>query len=554
MDAGKRFQGGTLKGIQSKLAYLQELGATTLWIGPVWRQRAELETYHGYGIQHFLDVDPRFGSRQDLRALVDAAHEKGMFVLLDVIYNHSGNNWFYRDAGGHSRDTLSYRYEPPYPFDGWRSNEGTRVDHVVDGDDGVWPEEFQNPEWYTRSGQIGRWDPAPWEHPLHPDCEFRRGDFADLKDLDHSEGAVLDALIRVYRYWIAVSDCDGFRIDTVKHTSFEASRNFSGAIREYAESIGKDNFLLLGEVTGGARMIQDYLEIFGRNIDAALDIGTPADRLADMVKGYGTPQAFFGQFGGQDAFGSHRIIGRYHVSILDDHDMVGRRSGKRRFLAGNHIAANYHQVAHAVGVQLTTLGIPCIYYGTEQAFDGSIDQHDENLEPSDPTGIPYDDRYIRECMFGGTFGAFQTAHCHFFDRDHPTYLRIAAITRIRNRQDMIGLTLRRGRQYLRKTSHSGVRPFTIPQPGEVVAWSRILFDQDVLVALNTNGTHHRSTSVVLDSRFHPEGSTMTFLYNGDWSDAELKTPPPTQNVPVTHDNGISTIRIDLLPAGMAILE
>ncbi|MCW4040026.1 MAG: alpha-amylase family glycosyl hydrolase [Candidatus Bathyarchaeota archaeon] len=552
MEAGKAFQGGTLKGIESKLDYLRTLGATALWIGPIWHQRIDLDTYHGYGIQNFLDVDPRFGTRQDLRDLIDATHEKDMYVLIDVIYNHSGNNWFYRNFNGNACDAIPYRYKPTYPFNGWRSKGGQRVDHIIEVGDAVWPEEFQNPEWYTRAGQIQRWDPEPWEHPLHPDCEFRRGDFFDLKDLDHSNDEVLDALIRVYRYWIALSDCDGFRIDTVKHTSFEASRNFCGAIREYAESIGKENFLLLGEVTGGSKMIRDYLEIFGRNIDAALDIGAPAERLADMVKGYGDPQMFFNQFGGQDEFGSHRMIGRYHVSILDDHDMVGRQSGKRRFLAGNNIDNKYEQAAHAVGVQLTTLGIPCIYYGTEQAFDGSEDHHDIDIEPSS-NGIDYSDRYVRECMFGGTFGAFQTEGCHFFDNEHPTYVRIAAITRIRNRQDIIGLTLRRGRQYLRKTSISDTHPFITPQSGELVAWSRVLYDQDILIILNTNGAQNESASILLDSRFHPEGSNMRFLYKGDWSDAELKTPPVSESIPLKHVNGTASIDIDLPPAGMAIL-
>ena len=58
MDAGTRFVGGTLKGIQTKLDYLQGLGITTLWINPPWRQRSDLETYHGYGIQNFLEIDP----------------------------------------------------------------------------------------------------------------------------------------------------------------------------------------------------------------------------------------------------------------------------------------------------------------------------------------------------------------------------------------------------------------------------------------------------------------------------------------------------------------
>lgn len=205
MESGKRFQGGTLEGINSKLDYLKGLGVTALWIGPIWRQRADLETYHGYGIQNFLDIDPRFGTRQDLRDLVDAAHDRGMYVLLDVIYNHTGNNWFY-DANGGKADTVPYRFQPPYSFDGWRSGVGDSADTISTLEDGVWPEDFQNIDWYTRAGQIGKWDTDPWEDPLHPDNEFRRGDFFDLKDLKLDTGEVLAALIRVYQYWIALSD------------------------------------------------------------------------------------------------------------------------------------------------------------------------------------------------------------------------------------------------------------------------------------------------------------------------------------------------------------
>ena len=178
--------------------------------------------------------------------------------------------------------------------------------------------------------------------------------------------------------------------------------------------------------------------------------------------------------------GSHRETGRYHVSILDDHDMVGR--GKHRFAAHNSTPNRYQQVAHAVGTQFTTLGIPCIYYGTEQAFDGTQERHDHHIEEQ----LSFEDRYIRETMFGGTFGAFETSGCHFFDLDHLTYLRIAAIARIRDQQNQIGLALRRGRQYLRETSFLD-RLFSIPGPGELIAWSRILFDQEVLVVLNTHG-------------------------------------------------------------------
>ncbi len=551
MEGGKKFQGGTLKGIKSKLKYLEDLGVTALWLGPIWKQRQDLETYHGYGIQNFLEVDPRFGTREDLRNLVNEAHAQGIYVILDIIYNHSGNNWYY-EIDGEPREMVDYRYQPPYDFYGWRSASGTPARTILGAEDGVWPQEFQNVDWYTRAGKIGRWDPEPWEDQMHPDNEFRRGDFYDLKDLDLDHwGAALAAIIDVYKYWIALSDADGFRIDTVKHASFEVCKNFCGAIHEYAESIGKENFFLVGEVTGGSQMARNYLDIFGRNVDAVLDIGAAAKNLAGMVKGFTPPAVFFDQFKGHDLLGSHRETGRYHLSILDDHDMVGQE--KRRFAAGNAHETRYAQTAHAVGTMLTTLGVPCLYYGTEQAFDGSTTYHDEGIEPRDQYGKPpFEDRYIREAMFGGTFGAFETEGCHFFDPDHPTYLRIAAIARVRNRKDMIGMALRRGRQYLRETRYYG-DSFLVPGPGEVTAWSRIMDRQEVLVALNTHGSEHRGAFVTVHAPTHPSGSAMKLLYRSDWSDAELKDPPQDQTAAVEYFGGRSTVRVDLPPAGMAIL-
>jgi glycosidase len=551
MEGGKGFQGGTLRGIQSKLRYLRNLGVTALWLGPVWKQRKDLDTYHGYGIQNFLEVDPRFGTREDLRNLVNEAHAQGIYVILDIIYNHTGNNWYY-DIGGNPWETVDYRYQPPYDFFGWRSGAGLPADIESGIEDGIWPREFRNLDWYTRAGKIGNWDVAPWDDPMHPANEFRRGDFYDLKDLDlDNRSDALAAIIDVYKYWIALSDADGFRIDTVKHVSFEVCKNFCGAIHEYAESIGKGNFFLVGEVTGGSQMARHYLDIFGRNIDAVLDIGAAAEHLSGLVKGFTHPAVFFDQFRGHDLLGTHRETGRYHLSVLDDHDMVGRK--KERFAAGIDGETCYAQTAHAVGTMLTTLGIPCLYYGTEQAFDGSVAYHDDSIEPRDQDQkAPFEDRYIREAMFGGSFGAFETEGCHFFNPDHPTYLRIAAIARVRNRKDLVGLALRRGRQYLRETQYQG-DSFGIAGPGELTAWSRIMDRQEVLVALNTHGRKERGAFVTVHAAVHPPGSSMTVLYRSDWTDAELKNPPPNQVVEVQYFGERAAVRIDLPPAGMAIL-
>ena len=91
-----------MAGIRSKLDYLAGLGVTTLWIGPIFRQRVEEDTYHGYSIQDFLDIDPRFGTRRDLVELVEEAHSDKyhMRVVLDIIFNHSGCNWLYDSSAG----------------------------------------------------------------------------------------------------------------------------------------------------------------------------------------------------------------------------------------------------------------------------------------------------------------------------------------------------------------------------------------------------------------------------------------------------------------------
>src|SRR5262245_10588475 len=86
--AGDGWQGGTLKGLKSRLGYLRRLGVTALWVSPIFRQVAFEPSYHGYGIQNFLDVDPHFGTREEFREFVRSAHEQGIYVILDIIAHH----------------------------------------------------------------------------------------------------------------------------------------------------------------------------------------------------------------------------------------------------------------------------------------------------------------------------------------------------------------------------------------------------------------------------------------------------------------------------------
>ncbi|WP_446689146.1 alpha-amylase family glycosyl hydrolase [Rhizobium sophorae] len=234
-DAGAGWCGGTLKGLTSKLGYLKRLGITAIWVSPIFKQVAFQETYHGYGIQDFLDVDPHFGTREDLRALVSTAHAMGIRVILDIILNHSGNVFSY-DADRYPADRPDV-FDPrwdgrPYRVEGFNDRDGRPLipfdilpAEIPDEptDDAIWPREFQDPATFTARGRISGWDNYP---------EYLEGDFFDLKDIRLGEGvidsyqpsAALKALCDVYRFWIAFADVDGFRVDTVKHMDPGAAR------------------------------------------------------------------------------------------------------------------------------------------------------------------------------------------------------------------------------------------------------------------------------------------------------------------------------------------
>jgi glycosidase len=195
----RKFCGGTLKGVTDHLDYIEQLGCTSLWLSPVFENNdapdPNSDKYHGYSIQNYLDVDPRFGTKQDLIDLVDAAHSRNMRVFLDVVTNHSGDNWAYPDD-----NPYFYFNDIQFPFGKFR-----RPDRPL-------PKELQNPNFYHRRGQIRNWDDLR---------EAQRGDFFTLKDFNNDEDSdglqLIDILVRAHCYWIREADIDGFRMDAVKH-------------------------------------------------------------------------------------------------------------------------------------------------------------------------------------------------------------------------------------------------------------------------------------------------------------------------------------------------
>ncbi len=512
-SGGERWQGGTLAGITSRLDYLSHLGITALWIGPIFKQRKHSDEYHGYAIQNFLEVDPHFGARKDLVDLVIAAHQRGIRVILDVIFNHSGHNWDYE---GPVADP-PYRPWPEYYARGpWLDGAGDHTPTIAaDPESGVWPEELQRDECYTRAGKgslaVG---------DVNDDhCEMKRTDFdGSFRDFNFDDSATLSDLARCFKYWIALTDIDGMRLDTLKHVPQETARNFCGSIKEFVANLGKADFFLVGEVAGSDDNADKYLDALELNLNATLDIGDSRIVLTSVAKGLEVPFDYFGKMQPWDpTLGSHRNSAHRHVKIVDDHDhVIGK---KVRFSSD---ASSDHQVCAAAGIQLLTLGIPCIYYGTEQAFAGPEKSERDQFLPDYGNGP---DKYLRETMFGAPnprkrgaeglasgsdgldmslpgFGAFGTAGCHFFNESHPAYRRIQHLIAARQSYP----TLRYGRQYLRPLRNFGA-PFALPAAGELIAWSRILDEEEVLCVVNGHGAQPRGADVIVDGALNSAPSS-----------------------------------------------
>lgn len=532
-EAGNRWCGGTLKGLTGKMGYLRRLGVTAVWVSPLFKQCSFVPTYHGYGIQNFLDVDPHFGTVDDLRELVRVAHANGIYVILDIILNHAGNVFAY------DRGHTPYDGATVYPVTGFRAADGTPdlpfgpVDPALNPDawphGAVWPRELQRSDAFTRKGYIRDWD------RYH---EYLEGDFFDLKDIHLGDGEAdsfrpspaLLALCEVYKYWIALSDVDGYRIDTVKHMGAGATRFFASVIHEFAQAIGKENFYLIGEITGGRANAFETLETTGLN--AALGVDDIPLRLEDLVKGKTNPVEYFDLFRNSLLVRkeSHVWFRDKVVTVIDDHDQVCRGAKKERFCAGDPKWRRL--VLNALALNATTLGIPCVYYGTEQAFDGEGG----------------DDRYLRECMFGGPFGAFRSRGVHFFDEENPVYREFAKILAIRREKKV----LRRGRQYLREISGDGVTfglPYVIGgEIRSVVPWSRIFDTEEMVLAINTDADAPRTAWVLVDGSLHREGDRFVYRYSTD--PGQIRGTTVVQRI----NDVILAILVTVPAAGFVMLE
>lgn len=528
------FQGGNFAGIQKQLSYIKDLGAGAIWLSPVLKNVPfEDGTYHGYGIHHFLRADPRFASDSqhaddELRSLVDAAHNVGLYVIFDIVLNHTGNVFAYVPGGAQADFSASPRAIQ------WRDEGGNaRADWPDIGAISnpptnalVWPSELHDNSFFRRQGLPGGGDDTI-------------GDFASLKQLRTDLSQLQQYLIRAYQYVIARFDVDGFRIDTLRYLKGGLPQLFGNSVREFALSIGKKNFFTFGEVFVGdaeneiarfiGRTTTDQSDMVG--VDAALDYPLFFN-LKPVVKGFSAPSDLVSMFRLRksieaDVLSSHGDATRYFVTFLDNHDVKERI---RYVQAGNEHQFD-DQVTLGLGCLYSLPGIPCLYYGTEQGLHGAGS-----------------DAAVREAIWGGPG----------FPRGSFYYQQIARLARLRAAEP----ALRYGRFYFRPISgdgqHFGISTF----PQGILAFSRILVDQEVVVAANCSPSDTRTFDVIVDITLNHPGDRFLVRYSNK---PDVQDPQPVQDkaagaVSVQEVNGstgsgpLRSIRVTLAPLEVQIIS
>jgi len=484
-DAGF-YHGGDLKGLKARLDYIQGLGASAIWVGPIFRNKAvqgppgqESAGYHGYWITDFTHVDPHLGTDADFKDLVDAAHARGLKVYMDIVVNHTADVIQYRDC---PKTGCGYRSRADYPFQRRGGTGGKPINPGFLGD-GVQTEadfvKLTDPAYAyepyvpaaERDVKVPAWLNDPIYYHNRGDSTFAgesstMGDFMGLDDLMTEHPRVVRGFIDIFGGWIDRFAIDGFRIDTERHVNPEFWRAFVPAMEKRAKARGIPNFTIFGEVSSpiidvaqqaehtrvdGMPLVLDFS--FRAAVLQALAGKTGTDGLDTLFKGDALYQGGAPATLAMPTFVSNHDLGRFAHFVR-----VGLPQASDNELLKRVI------LAHAMLFGLR--GVPTIYSGDEQGFAGNGD-----------------DRMAREDMFASKVALYNdtklvgtnaTTAQSSFNPGHPLYRAIAELAALRRDH----AALRRGRQIVR---------FASDQPG-LFAASR--FDpadgHELLLAFNTS--------------------------------------------------------------------
>lgn len=300
------FFGGDLEGIIKKLDYLENLGVNALYLNPIFSSTSN----HKYNIDDFYKVDPALGNKEILKSLVVEAHSRGIWVILDAVFNHSGFNFFaFKDV---RENGASSKYSDWFFIDNY---------------------------------------PVKTSPPVNYDTFAN--DVIDMPKLNTSNPEVQDYLLCVAEYWLNEVDIDGWRLDVAD----EVDHNFWRKFRERVKKI-KPNAYIVGEIWHNS---EKWLQ--GDQFDAIMNYPLEMSVLDFFAYNKIGPGEFNNRLVRNWMLYQDRV--NYSMlNLLDSHDtprLINFFSGDKRLME------------LAILFQFTYPGAPMIYYGDEVGIEGEDD-------------------------------------------------------------------------------------------------------------------------------------------------------------------------------------
>ncbi len=495
------YHGGDLKGLLGKLGYIQGLGATALWVGPVFKNKPvqggpgeQSAGYHGYWITDFTRIDPHFGTNADFKALVDAAHARGMKVYMDIVTNHTADVIQYREC---VNKPCPYRSIADYPYVRAGGLKGKPINDGFLGDDAA-HQTAANFAHLTSSDyaytpfvppaeahmKVPEWLNDPLYYHNRGNTTFRGesstyGDFVGLDDLFTEHPRVVQGFIDIYGTWIDAFGVDGFRVDTAKHVNPEFWQAFVPAMLARAKAKGIPNFHIFGEVSEND-LDSGVLPRFAKvaHMPATLDFQL-FDALTDAVARNRPTSEFARVFAGDDLWPGGAADAAQLPTFTGNHDNGRLAYFVRKENPKASLKEQYQRVLLGYAMLMTLRGVPVIYYGDEQGFVGHGGDQDAREDMFGSKTASYNDNVL--------LGTAQTTATPSFNPDHPLYRALRELAALRTQH----AALRRGVQTVRAYADA---------PG-LLAVSRKIADQpgETLVVFNTSAQPLRA-QVRVDAR------------------------------------------------------